>query len=162
MSAPRTPPAPRSILVLHGPSLGELGRREPEVYGETTLAEIDQTLVDLAGELGAGVRSLQSNHEGVLVDAILDAPRQGVDGILLNPAAYTHTSVALGDALRAAALPAVEVHLSHLHRREAFRRRSYTAPACIGVISGFGPGSYTLGLRALIDYLRRPRPRSGV
>jgi len=146
------------VRVLHGPSLGALGTREPQIYGTATLSEIDDALRKLGDELGVTVDTLQSNHEGVLVDAVLAAPGDGVDGLLLNPAAYTHTSIALADALRAVALPAVEVHLSHLHGREAFRRRSYTAPACIGVVSGFGPDSYTLGLRALIDYLRTPRP----
>lgn len=143
----------RRVLVLHGPSLSHLGTREPALYGRTTLPEIDAALARLAADLGATVTCRQSNHEGALVDWVLAAPAEGFDGLLLNPAAYTHTSLALRDALAAVALPAVEVHLTNLHRRAPIRRRSRTAGACVGLVSGFGAASYTLGLRALIDYL---------
>lgn len=141
------------VLVLHGPSLSHLGTREPALYGRTTLAEVDASLARLAGELGARVECRQTNHEGALVDWILAAPGEGFTGLLINPAAYTHVSLAIRDALASVDLPAVEVHLTNLHRREPLRRRSRTAAACVGTVSGFGPASYTLGLRALIDYL---------
>jgi len=145
------PTAPR-ILVLHGPNLNLLGQREPETYGSCTLAEIDASLNELALELGASVDCRQSNHEGGLVEAIHSALGSS-DGILINPAAYTHTSVALRDALAAVALPAVEVHMSNVYARESFRHRSFLAPICVGTLCGFGARSYLLGLRALIDYL---------
>jgi len=144
---------PLKVLVLHGPSLNLLGTREPEVYGSTTLAEVDGSLGELAAELGAAVTCRQSNHEGQLIDWIHEA-RGAFDGIVLNPGGYTHTSVALGDGIAAVAVPCVEVHLSHIHGREPFRRVSMTLPACVGSVTGFGPRSYALGLRALIDYLR--------
>lgn len=146
------------VLVLHGPSLCALGRREPEIYGRTTLAQIDERLAAEAAALGARVRSLQSNHEGALIDAILAAPSEGVAGILINPAAYTHTSLALADALRAAALPAVEVHLTQIAAREPLRRRSMVAPACAATVAGFGPAGYLLGLRGLLELLRQVEP----
>jgi 3-dehydroquinate dehydratase-2 len=142
------------ILVLHGPNLNLLGHREPEVYGRTTLAEIDARLSTLAAEQGAELRALQSNHEGALIDAIHEA-NSWADGILINPAAYTHTSVALRDAIAGSGLPAVEVHLSNVHAREPFRHTSLTAPICLGQISGFGPHSYELGLLALLEHLSR-------
>jgi 3-dehydroquinate dehydratase II len=142
----------RRILVLHGPNLNLLGTREPGVYGTTTLEGIDQLLAALAAELSVELRTLQSNHEGALVDAIQGAIAD-CDGILINPAAYTHTSVARRDAIAATALPAVEVHLSNIHSREAFRTHSYVAPVAVGQISGFGPESYLLGLRALVSRL---------
>lgn len=142
----------RRILVLHGPNLNLLGTREPGVYGTTTLEGINQQLAALAAELSVELRTLQSNHEGALVDAIQGA-LSDCDGILINPAAYTHTSVALRDAIAATALPAVEVHLSNIHSREAFRTHSYIAPVAVGQISGFGPESYLLGLRALVSRL---------
>jgi 3-dehydroquinate dehydratase-2 len=142
-----------SVLVLHGPNLNLLGQREPEIYGAMTLAAIDQNIQQLAEAQNARVTSIQSNHEGVLVDAI-QAAFQTHDGLLINPAAYTHTSVALRDAISAIALPTVEVHLSNIHKREAFRHHSYLAPVAIGQISGFGHRSYLLGLQALIDWLR--------
>jgi 3-dehydroquinate dehydratase-2 len=145
-------PSPR-VLVLHGPSLNLLGSREPDVYGHETLADVDRALAELGSELGADVVCRQTNREGELIEWIHEA-RTGFDGVLINPAGYTHTSIAIRDAIAAVGLPTIEVHLTNLHAREAFRRRSMTAGVCIGTISGFGPRSYTLGLRALMDYLR--------
>jgi len=142
----------RKILVLHGPNLNLLGTREPGVYGHTTLNGINEALNSLAAELGVELRILQSNSEGALVDAIQGALADCA-GILINPAAYTHTSVAMRDAIAATALPAVEVHLSNVHAREPFRSHSYIAPVAVGQICGFGAESYLLGLRALAGRL---------
>ena len=141
------------ILVLHGPNLNLLGAREPEIYGRETLPEIDARLDDEAKRLGVSVVCYQSNHEGDLVDRIQGA-RGTAEGILINAAAYTHTSIAIRDALSAVALPAVEVHLTNLHRREAWRRESRLAEVVVGRVEGFGPESYLLGLQGLVGVLR--------
>jgi 3-dehydroquinate dehydratase-2 len=140
------------VLVLHGPNLNLLGRREPEVYGRITLDGIDGALRTLANERGAELHILQSNHEGVLVDAFHET-MDWADGAVVNLGAYTHTSVALRDAIVGTQLPTVEVHLSNVYAREPFRHHSFLAPVCVGQISGFGWRSYVLGLRALLDYL---------
>ncbi len=144
---------PLSILALHGPNLNMLGQREPGIYGSLTLAEINRLLEAEGLKLQAKVFPLQSNHEGILVDAIHGALEQH-QGILINAGAYTHTSVALRDAIAAVNLPTVEVHLSNIYRREDFRHHSYIAPVAIGQISGFGSQSYLLGLQALVHHLR--------
>lgn len=141
------------ILVLHGPNLNLLGTRETQVYGKTTIREINSKLEKLAKKLKVELKIVQSNHEGALVDLIGKAPKKYA-GILINPAAYTHTSIALRDALLAINIPAVEVHLSNIHKREEFRKQSLTAPACIGQICGFREESYTLGLQALVTIIK--------
>ena len=143
-----------SVLVLHGPNLNLLGRREPGIYGSMALDEINHLLEQEGQKLLCQVIALQSNHEGALVDAIHDALGQH-QGILINAGAYTHTSVALRDALSAVAIPTVEVHLSNIYRRETFRHHSYIAPVAIGQISGFGAESYRLGLQGLVHHLRK-------
>jgi 3-dehydroquinate dehydratase II len=141
------------VLVLHGPNLNLLGTREPAVYGSQTLTDIQVQLNELAVELGARIDHLQSNHEGVLVDR-LHASSGQVDGVLINPGGLTHTSVVLRDALVGVGIPFVEVHLSNIHAREAFRRTSLLADVAIGQVAGFGAASYSLGLRALLGALR--------
>lgn len=142
----------RRVLVVHGPNLNLLGTREPEVYGRTTLAQIDEGLLKRAEQAGALLRAIQSNHEGVLIDAIQESAAD-CDAILINPGGFTHTSVALRDALAATTLPVVEVHLSNVHAREEFRRHSYISPIALGVVCGFGAASYELGLQALLEQL---------
>lgn len=137
---------------MHGPNLNLLGLREPEIYGSTTLVKIDKILKSDAQKLQVSVACLQSNHEGVLVDAIHSA-REQHQGIVINAGAYTHTSVAIRDAISAVTVPTVEVHLSNIYTREEFRHHSYIAPVVIGQISGFGVDSYRLGLQALVNYL---------
>lgn len=141
-----------SILVLHGPNLNLLGSREPSIYGSKTLAAIDEQLRQEGQRLKARVSTLQSNYEGALVDAI-QAASEHYQGVLINAGAYTHTSVALRDAIAAVGIPTVEVHLSNIYSRESFRHHSLIAPVVIGQISGFGADSYRLGLQALIYHL---------
>ena len=140
------------VLVLQGPNLNLLGSREPEHYGRLTLADITAQLDALAGELGVRLTHFQSNHEGALVDRVQEAVGDH-DGVLINPAAYTHTSIALRDALSASGLPFVEVHLSNVHAREAFRHHSMLADLAVGQVVGFGAASYVLGLRGLVAHL---------
>ncbi len=141
------------ILILNGPNLGLLGKREPDVYGQVTLDDIINKVKAMADQLGVEIESLQSNEEGVLVTAVGESHGR-FDGLILNPAAYTHTSVALRDALQACCVPCIEVHLSNVYAREEFRHTSLTAAACIGQITGFGWMSYVLGLEAMVEYLR--------
>ena len=141
------------ILVLHGANLNMLGRREPEIYGSHTLDQINEYLAQDALAWGADLTFCQSNHEGILIDAI-HAAFQVQHGILINPAAFTHTSVAIRDAIAAVNIPTVEVHLSNVYKREEFRHHSFIAPVAIGQISGFGVDSYRLGLRALVNHLQ--------
>jgi 3-dehydroquinate dehydratase II len=141
------------LLVLHGPNLNLLGAREPEVYGSLTLDDINAKLVELGKELGAEVKCLQSNHEGALIDALQDA-RTWADGVVFNPGGYTHTSVALRDAVSAIQIPVIEVHLSNVYAREKFRRGSMVSAVCKGKVVGFGWRSYELGLRGLIDIIK--------
>ncbi len=143
-----------NILVVHGPNLNLLGTREPEVYGQHTLEDINQELISLAQNRGATLQLYQSNHEGNLINTIHEA-RAWANGLLINPGALSHYSYALRDAIVGVDLPAVEVHLSNIHGREAFRHQSVIAPITIGQICGFGWRSYTLGLQALLDYLEK-------
>jgi 3-dehydroquinate dehydratase-2 len=143
-----------TILVLHGPNLNLLGTREPEVYGSTTLEEINLQLNEQARDQGHHLLSLQSNAEYELIDRIHDAKLEGVNFILFNPGAFTHTSIALRDALSAVEVPFIEVHLSNVHQREEFRKKSYFTDIAKGVICGFGPLSYSLALEAAIEHIK--------
>ncbi|HET7234605.1 MAG TPA: type II 3-dehydroquinate dehydratase [Longimicrobium sp.] len=147
------------VAAIHGPNLNLLGRREPEVYGRHTLDDVNAALAGEAGGLDAQVECFQSNHEGELVDFVQQAAAR-VDGFVVNAGAYTHTSIALRDALAAVARPYVEVHISNVFARERFRHRSYLAGNAVGVISGFGVDSYRLGLRALVEHLRQKEKQS--
>ena len=151
-------PQPR-VLVIHGPNLNLLGHREPSIYGTATLAELDASLQALASELGVRLTTLQSNSEGAIIDAIHGCRAGGLhpqDGIIINPGGYTHTSVAIHDALRGVSIPAVEVHLSNLYARDSLRHTSVTGVACAGVIMGLGAASYLLALRHLAGSLPAP------
>jgi 3-dehydroquinate dehydratase-2 len=150
----RQPALPVALLVLHGPNLNLLGTREPEVYGRDTLADIDARLAAAAKAAGVGLSSFQSNHEGALVDRIHAARTDGTRFILINPGAFTHTSIALRDALTGVALPFIEVHLSNVHRREAFRQHSYLSDLAVGVICGLGAQGYELALQAALTRLK--------
>ena len=142
------------ILIIHGPNLNMLGKREPDIYGADTLEEINSSLTAHAKELGVDVSFFQSNSEGEIVSTIQDAMSKH-DGIVINPGAYTHTSVAIRDAILSSGLPVVEVHISNVYKREDFRQRSFISGVALGVISGFGVNSYFLGLNGLVDYLKR-------
>ena len=141
------------ILLLHGPNLNLLGMREPEIYGSTTLNDVNERMSALGKELGAEIECLQSNHEGALIDALHDA-RTWASGVVFNPGGYTHTSVALRDAITAIVIPVIEVHLSNVYAREEFRHTSLVSAVCKGKVSGFGWHSYELGLRGLIDIIK--------
>jgi len=145
----------KKILVIHGPNLNLLGQREKSIYGEVTLPQINRKLSALVKKHKIKLLIVQSNHEGEIVDAIGNAPQLGVGAILMNPAAYTHTSVAIRDAIAAVKIPTVEVHLSNIYSREDFRHKSLIAPVAHGQISGFGVNSYVLGLQAAIDLLKQ-------
>lgn len=144
----------KKILVIHGPNLNLLGQRETEVYGNVTLDEINAELNKIASGHGIVLEVVQSNHEGHIVDVIGQASKKAIDAILINPAAYTHTSVAIRDAISAVKVPTVEVHLSNIYRREDFRQKSLVAPATVGQITGLGVDSYCLGLQALINLVK--------
>lgn len=142
------------ILILNGPNINLLGTREPEIYGSLTLNKINEQLQEFALTLGVEIETFQSNVEGEIVNRIQEA-KANCDAIVINPAAYTHTSVAIRDAISAVNLPAVEVHISNIHAREEFRKNSFIAPVCIGQISGFGVDSYKLGLKGVVDFLNK-------
>lgn len=141
------------ILIIHGPNLNMLGKREPDIYGATTLEEINAALTSKAKGLGAEITFFQSNSEGEIVSNIQDAMSK-FEGVVINPGAYTHTSVAIRDAILSSGLPVVEVHISNVHKREDFRHKSFISGVALGVVSGFGVNSYMLGLSGLVDYLK--------
>ncbi len=143
-----------SFLVLHGPNLNLLGSREPEIYGSETLAEVDAALQRFGSEVGLHIETFQSNHEGALIDRIQQAQSAGFSALIINPGGYTHTSVALRDAIAAVALPTMEVHLSNIHARETFRHHSYIAPVAIGQICGLGTIGYELAMRGLLAKMK--------
>ena len=143
----------KSILVINGPNLNLLGTREPGIYGHATLAEIDAALVEMASDRGAALVCFQSNHEGAIIDRIHQGVRDEVDFIVINPAALTHTSIALRDALAAVAIPFIEVHLSNVHSREAFRRHSHVSDLAVGVVGGLGPAGYRAAVSFALDYV---------
>lgn len=149
-----------SILVLNGPNLNLLGQREPAQYGSTTLADVEKLCIDTGQRLGFEVNCLQSNHEGVLIDAIHEAGRGvkagSVLGVVMNPGAYTHTSIALYDAIKGAEVPLIEIHISNVHAREAFRHHSYISPAAAGIVVGFGVDGYVLAIEGLIRKFHKP------
>jgi 3-dehydroquinate dehydratase-2 len=144
-----------NILIINGPNLQLLGQREKDVYGGDTLESIEKHLESVASSIGVGIDFFQNNSEGAIVDRIAQAKKDKVDGIVINPAAYTHTSVALRDALAAVEIPAVEIHISNVHKREEFRHKSLTAPACLGQICGLGADGYEWALRALVRHLEK-------
>lgn len=152
--AARRPPALKPVLVLNGPNLNMLGKRQPHIYGRETLADVEKVCRTAATNLGLAVDFAQSNHEGAMVD-LIQAAREKNSGIVINAGAYTHTSVALLDALNAAELPTVEVHISNIYKRESFRHHSYISPAAVGVIAGLGIQGYVLALQALARLLKR-------
>lgn len=139
------------LLCLNGPNLNRLGKREPHIYGHETLDDVRENVQNLAASLGATVEFRQSNNEGVLVDWVHEAEDEKYDGIIFNPGAYTHTSIALHDAIAGISVPVIEVHISNIHKREAFRHHSYLAPACLGQICGLGTKGYELALRTFIE-----------
>jgi len=151
----------RSLLVLHGPNLNLLGQREPDIYGRTTLAQIDADLYAQAQKSGARLQTFQSNHEGDLVDRIQQAHLDRTDFIIINPAAFTHTSVALRDALVSATMPYIEVHLSNVHAREPFRHKSYFSDRAVAVICGLGAAGYHAALAFALDYVPLSPPKVG-
>jgi 3-dehydroquinate dehydratase-2 len=144
----------KTIAVLNGPNLDRLGRREPEIYGRDTLADLERKLRAEAADLGVAIDFFQSNHEGALIDRISAMPDAGVAGLILNAAGLTHTSVALRDAIKGSGLPTVEVHISNIHAREEFRAHSMTAPVCVGVVTGLGLAGYSFALKFLADRIR--------
>ena len=143
------------LLIINGPNIQLLGRRDPGTYGSTTLSQLEERLRNVAAELGVECAFFQSNHEGDICDRIAEAAVDGTDGIVINPAAYTHTSIAIRDAIDGVGLPAVEVHISNIHKREEFRHKSMTAPVCIGQIAGLGTMGYELAMRALVERARK-------
>ena len=145
------------VLVLHGPNMNLLGTRELEIYGSMSLDDINNKVIELGKELGAEIKCIQSNHDGALIDALHDA-RTWAGGVVFNPGGFTHTSIALRDAISAISIPVIELHLSNTHAREAFRHVSMIAPVCLGVIAGFGAPGYPLAVRAMADHLKAPAP----